>query len=96
MVDIPADRAGLPATAPGPKPADWPARARELRTDFGVPFYGGPCPPEGALHRYVLTVYALADETTDAPAHESAAAIGHFLRASALAKATLTGLYSRP
>lgn len=95
-VDIPADRTDLPSATQGTKPAGWPAQARELRTDFGVPGYGGPCPPAGSLHRYVLTVYALATETTEIPADVSAAAIGHFLRASALAKAELTGLYSRP
>jgi Raf kinase inhibitor-like YbhB/YbcL family protein len=96
VVDVPADRVGLPTGAPDAKPADWPARARELRADFGVPGYGGPCPPAGALHRYVLTVYALANEATEIPADVPAAAIGRFLRASALAKAELTGVYSRP
>jgi Raf kinase inhibitor-like YbhB/YbcL family protein len=96
VVDIPADRTGLPATAPGAKPADWPAEARELRTDFGVPGYGGPCPPEGELHRYVLTVYALGIDMPEAPPELTAATIGHWLRSHALARATLTGIYSRP
>lgn len=96
VVDIPADRTALPSTAPGEKPADWPAAARELRTDFGVPGYGGPCPPAGALHRYVLTVYALANDTIEVPPEPTAATLGHWLRSIALAKATATGLYSRP
>lgn len=96
VVDIPADRTSLPSTAPGAKPADWPAEARELRTDFGVPGYGGPCPPEGALHRYVLTVYALAIDLPEVPPELTAATIGHWLWSNALAKAELTGLYSRP
>lgn len=94
VVGIPADRTSLPSAGPGGKPANWPAQARELRTDFGVPGYGGPCPPAGALHRYVLTLYALAGDMPDPPAET--AAIGHWLRANALAKAELTGFYSRP
>ncbi|KVA08966.1 YbhB/YbcL family Raf kinase inhibitor-like protein [Burkholderia ubonensis] len=33
--------------------------ASEARNDFGVDGYGGPCPPPGKPHRYVITIYAL-------------------------------------
>ena len=33
--------------------------ARHGRNDFGRIGYGGPCPPKGAPHRYVLKLYAL-------------------------------------
>ncbi|EGD02361.1 YbhB/YbcL-like phospholipid-binding protein, partial [Burkholderia sp. TJI49] len=33
--------------------------ASEARNDFGTDGYGGPCPPPGKPHRYVITVYAL-------------------------------------
>jgi Raf kinase inhibitor-like YbhB/YbcL family protein len=33
--------------------------ALEARNDFDVDGYGGPCPPPGKPHRYVITVYAL-------------------------------------
>jgi len=33
--------------------------AVEARNDFDVDGYGGPCPPPGKPHRYVITVYAL-------------------------------------
>ncbi|MBU9609541.1 YbhB/YbcL family Raf kinase inhibitor-like protein [Burkholderia multivorans] len=33
--------------------------ASEARNDFGTDGYGGPCPPPGRPHRYVITVYAL-------------------------------------
>lgn len=96
VIDIPGDRTGLPAASPGAKPADWPAEAREWRTDFGVPGYGGPCPPQGALHRYVLTLHAFAGETPEPPPGLPAAALGRWLRVNALATAELKGLYSRP
>ena len=34
-------------------------RAVEARNDFDSDGYGGPCPPPGKPHRYVITVYAL-------------------------------------
>jgi Raf kinase inhibitor-like YbhB/YbcL family protein len=33
--------------------------AVEARNDFDIDGYGGPCPPAGKPHRYVITVYAL-------------------------------------
>src|SRR5215813_3670344 len=33
--------------------------AVEARNDFDADGYGGPCPPPGKPHRYLITVYAL-------------------------------------
>jgi Raf kinase inhibitor-like YbhB/YbcL family protein len=33
--------------------------AVEARNDFDTDGYGGPCPPPGKPHRYIITVYAL-------------------------------------
>lgn len=57
--------AGIPASVTS-LPADASASgflrrigASEARNDFGIDGYGGPCPPPGKPHRYVITVYAL-------------------------------------
>src|SRR5438067_2094273 len=47
MFDIPADTTELPKGAGDPKAATAPKGATQSRTDFGVPGYGGPCPPQG-------------------------------------------------
>jgi phosphatidylethanolamine-binding protein (PEBP) family uncharacterized protein len=38
----------------------------QTRTDFGVPGYGGPCPPEGDHpHRYRFTVFEEDEDDDD-------------------------------
>ena len=70
-----------------------PARARALAAgqrpphqapnSFGRTGYGGPCPPPGAPHRYVFTVYAL-DRS-----------VGPKFAGHILATARLTGTFHR-
>jgi Raf kinase inhibitor-like YbhB/YbcL family protein len=90
VVDIPADVHSLARGAPPPP------GAREIATDFGAPGYGGPCPPTGDKpHHYHFTIYALKVAKLDLPPKASAALAGFTVNANALAKATLTGLFSR-
>ena len=44
-----------------PKASSLPSAqgAIETRNDFNKLGYGGPCPPAGAVHHYVFTLYAL-------------------------------------
>jgi len=72
-----------------------PAGALETRTDFGKPGYGGPCPPPGAPHHYVLTVYALKVEKLDLDAQASGAMAGFMINQNKLASAKLTATYAR-
>jgi Raf kinase inhibitor-like YbhB/YbcL family protein len=54
----------------------------------GAPGWTGPCPPSGAAHHYVFTLYALpagCDGTDVASVEACASATGSF-----------TGLYQRP
>ena len=67
---------------------------RQGRNDFGRAGYSGPCPPSGAPHHYVFTLYALARALS--PAGSNAGAFTAALtRAHVLARATLTGTYRR-
>ncbi len=63
---------GLPQGAGAGNGAGLPAGAKQAATDFGVPGYGGPCPPKGDKpHHYNFTVYAVKVEklATSAPRH---------------------------
>src|ERR1044071_7350477 len=90
VVNIPPTVTELPLDAGNPKSGKLPAGALEVRTDFGKPGYGGPCPPQGAHpHRYVFTVSAVGVEQLPVTADTSAAVVGYQLHFNTLASATL-------
>ena len=67
-----------------------------MRTDFGRPGYGGPCPPAGDHpHRYLFTVFAVSSEQLPVTADTSAAVVGFNLNFNTLAKAAIMGLFKR-
>jgi len=73
-----------------------PNGALQVRTDFGKPGYGGPCPPEGDHpHRYLFTLHAVSLAELKVTADTSAAVVGFQLNFNTVAKATLMGLYKR-
>ncbi len=95
VYDIPATAKGL-AQGAGSGKAPLPEGAKQGRTDFGAPGFGGACPPPGDKpHRYVFTVYALKTDKLDVPADASPAMIGFTTKSNALAGATFTAKYGR-
>ena len=95
VYDIPASTKELPQGA-GSGKAPLPDGAKQGRTDFGAPGFGGACPPPGDKpHRYVFTVYALKLDKLDVPADASPAFIGFMTHASSLGSATFTAKYAR-
>jgi Raf kinase inhibitor-like YbhB/YbcL family protein len=95
VFNLPPTTASLPKGAGDPKGGGMPAGAVQSRTDFGVPGWGGPCPPPGKPHHYIFTVFAVDLDKIDATPDTSAAVIGFNLHFHTLAKGTLTGLYGR-
>lgn len=95
VVNIPPDITALEAGAGSPG-GKLPAAALQVRTDFGAPGYGGPCPPEGDHpHRYLFTVFAVGLAELPVTADTAAAVVGFNLHFNTLAKASLMGLYKR-
>ena len=96
MFDIPADATELPKGAGDLKAGTAPKGATQSRTDFGVPGYGGPCPPQGdAPHHYKFTLFATDVAKLGPDAQTSAAVVGFNLHFHTLAKAELAGVYGR-
>jgi Raf kinase inhibitor-like YbhB/YbcL family protein len=69
--------------------------AIEARNDYGDAGYGGPCPPQGKLHRYILTVFALNTADLRLGPARHALMFDHEINTSVLAKAQLTVTYAR-
>ena len=96
VVNIPPTVTELPLDAGNPAANRLPAGALQVRTDFGKPGYGGPCPPAGDHpHRYLFTVHAVSMDQLPVSADTSAAVVGFYLNFNTLAKATLMGLFKR-
>jgi Raf kinase inhibitor-like YbhB/YbcL family protein len=96
VVDIPATARELPKGAGKSGTVQIAGGARQTRTDFGAPGYGGPCPPQGdKAHRYVFTLTALDIDKLPVPDDASGALVGFNVGAHALAKGTMTATYGR-
>jgi Raf kinase inhibitor-like YbhB/YbcL family protein len=96
VVNLPPTTSSLPRGAGDASGKNLPADALQVRTDFGKPGYGGPCPPKGDKpHRYIFTVFALRTDKLPLDADASGAMAGFMINANAVAKASLTALYGR-
>lgn len=65
-----------------------PAGAIQSNTDAGMPGYVGPCPPPGAPHEYLITVYALKSKLS-LDKNASPAYVGFNLYGNTIAKASI-------
>jgi Raf kinase inhibitor-like YbhB/YbcL family protein len=81
--------------APGASASGLPAGAVQGYTDFGTNAYGGPCPPPGAPHRYIATVYALDVPKLDAGPSATGALLRFILGQHAVALGRATATYGR-
>lgn len=94
VTGIPAGVTSLPTNASGSGLLQR-LGAREARNDFGSTGYGGPCPPPGKPHHYVITVYALGQGAPQVGTGQSGSAFKHEIARLALGSAQLTVSYGR-
>jgi Raf kinase inhibitor-like YbhB/YbcL family protein len=59
---MPSGATSIPEAVPGDGAVEGPTPLRQGENDFGEIGYGGPCPPGGETHRYVLRLLALDAE----------------------------------
>ena len=96
VFNIPATTSVL-ASGAGSEGGTLPEGAVQSRTDYGVPGFGGACPPRGdKAHRYQFTVFALDTESLDLEPDSSGALVGYFLNSHVIEKVTLEATYQRP
>lgn len=95
VFDIGVGARGLNAGAGTPHSGNAPGDTVQLKNDFGHAGYSGPCPPPGAPHDYVITVYALDVPELGLMTHFSRKDALAAIHRHALAKATLTVNWGR-
>ncbi|MCK9283027.1 MAG: YbhB/YbcL family Raf kinase inhibitor-like protein [Rhodocyclaceae bacterium] len=96
VLNLPADTREIPQGAGDPAAAKLPKGASQIRTDFGKPGWGGPCPPVGDKpHRYVFTLHALKVDRIDLAEDAPAAMAGYMINANSIGKASFTARYGR-
>ncbi len=69
--------------------------AVEARNDFDIDGYGGPCPPAGKPHRYVVTVYALSTADLRLAQGRPALMFDHEIGTATLGSARMVVNYGR-
>lgn len=94
LYNLPGNSTGLPAGA-GSGQAMMPHDVVQLVNDFGANGYGGPCPPVGSTHHYVLTLYALKVARLDISSAVDRKGILELFEKEAMAKTTLSFDYGR-
>jgi Raf kinase inhibitor-like YbhB/YbcL family protein len=73
-----------------------PKGAIQSVTNYGVPGYGGPCPPENhGSHQYIITVYALKTDKLGLDSTTNPAIVGYYLWMNTIAKASIVTYYQR-
>jgi Raf kinase inhibitor-like YbhB/YbcL family protein len=96
LYDVPGRLRALPEDAGRADGSGLPAGARQGRTDFAHPGFGGACPPVGAgAHRYRLQVHALKVATLPVPPQASAAMVGFLIQMNRLGVAELEVRHGR-
>ncbi|WJN72439.1 YbhB/YbcL family Raf kinase inhibitor-like protein [Burkholderia anthina] len=94
IVNIPPSESSIEIGASG-NPKLMPSGAVETLTDFGESRYGGPCPPQGASHRYVVTASALNVEKIDVAPAASPAVVAYQMHGKIIAQAKYVARYHR-
>jgi len=70
------------------------SRRQQGRNTFGRIGYSGPCPPQGSIHHYVFTLFAL-DSKLALPRGSSASRLHAVMRGHVVSRTTLVGTYGR-
>lgn len=71
-----------------------PATAAQGRNDFGRQGYGGPCPPSGQTHIYILVIYA-TEADPSIPPGLTRSQLEARIRAHVIGMGELEGTYAR-
>jgi Raf kinase inhibitor-like YbhB/YbcL family protein len=92
VYNLPANAHGLSEGASGG--GSMPPGSSEGTNGFGRQGYGGPCPPPGKPHRYVIQIFAL-DSRLPLPAGAERVRLEAAMKQHVVAQGQIVGLYGR-
>lgn len=92
--NIPASSKGLPEGVPAKSPLDDGAVQYLAKGGGGMVGYRSPCPPPGAPHHYVFTLFAL-DTKLDLPATATRDEVEKAMATHVLGQGVIVGLFTR-
>ena len=96
VFDIPSNVNELLNNAGNIEKGLMPKDAVQSVTNYGLPGYGGPCPPENhGIHQYVITVHALKVDKLGLDKNTNPAVVGYYLWNNTIAKASIVTYYER-
>lgn len=96
VVNIPANYKKLPTDFGSTNKAKLKDGIVQVRNDYGIFNFGGPCPPTGDKpHRYIFTVFALSAEKLEIEESATAAIAGYMINKNTLAKTSFEANYGR-
>jgi Raf kinase inhibitor-like YbhB/YbcL family protein len=96
VVNIPANYKKLPTDFGAENKFQLADGMVQIRNDFGIYQFGGPCPPKGDKpHRYIFTIYALKTNKIDLSENSTAALAGFVINQGVIAKASFEARYGR-
>lgn len=96
VFDIPSNVNSLLKNAGNIEKELMPKDAIQSLTNYGVPGYRGPCPPENhGFHQYIITVHALKVDKLGLDKNTNPAIVGYYLWNNTIAKASIVTYYER-
>ena len=94
VVNIPLNVTHFPENA-GNSDSKYFKLGLQTINDYGERGYGGPCPPEGPAHRYIITLYALGVEEIKTTPDVNPQILTKQIKEYALDSDSVMGLYKR-
>lgn len=94
LYNLPPETRNLPEGIPAFEILREVGGARQGKNDFHRVGYGGPCPPPGKPHHYVLRLYAL-DVELGLKGGPAKADVERAMEGHVLAKSQIVGIYQR-
>jgi Raf kinase inhibitor-like YbhB/YbcL family protein len=95
VFNIPSAASNLLAGAGDKGSNRLPPGSSQCNNDYGESGYGGPCPPPGTTHRYVVKIYALDVERIAAGAETAPSRVARLIQEHAIGSAQLSVSFGR-